>query len=342
MSKNLMKTKNPISPELLKQLKGLYRTIKKARGIIIAGHINPDGDDICSQLALGTYLNSIGKRSLVLAEDNAPRIFSFLPDVGLYRSIHGLKEKLTLEEYDLVIVVDSGDFDRIGDVRKVLPDGITVVNIDHHQGNTGFGNVNIVAEKACSIGEILYYFFQVNSIPITYPLAVHLYVSIVTDTGSFKFDNMHSEVHLIAAELMDKGVRPSDFTIHLFQNKNSSYMKLLSTMLSRMEIVEDGRIAVSTLKISDFENDDENDTDGLIDYLGMVDTVSVYILIKEKEEGLVTASIRSKYSVDVSSIAAEFGGGGHIRAAGCKTKDMSPDAFRSRLIQLIKDRLPNA
>lgn len=340
MSDNMIKTKNPVSPEHLKLLRELNRLIRKSRGVIVAGHVNPDGDDISSQLALGSYLASIGKKYLVLAEEKTPPAYSFLPDVNMIRPLETLEGKPSPDEYDLVIVVDSGDFDRIGKVRGYLPEGATVVNVDHHRGNTRFGHVNIVAEKACSIGEILYYFFKTNSIRITYPVAVQLYISIVTDTGSFRYDCMHGEVHQIASELLELGVVPADFSIYLFQNKKAAYLKLLSTMLSRMEITDNGRIACSVLKADDFKNPEDDDTDGLIEYLGMVDTVSVYVLIKEKDAGLVTASLRSKFDVDVASIASAFGGGGHLRAAGCKTDKMDLPAFKDKLVGLIRERLP--
>lgn len=335
MSTTLKKPKNP---ELTKQLKGLYREIKRSRGILIAGHINPDGDDICSQLAVGELSASLGKKFLILAEENPPRNFSFLPNINLIKNIHDLKEKPKPEDYDLLIVVDCGDYDRIGDVKNFLPEGIRTVNVDHHLGNTLFGHRNIVDEKACSIGEILYYFFRVNRLPISRNIAVDLYVSIVTDTGSFKYDCMHTEVHQIAAELLDMGVVPSEFTNFLFQNKSPDYMKLLTRTLSSMELLENGKLAVSVLNHDDFKDIQDDDTDGLIEYLGMMETVSVYILIKQKEKGQISASLRSKYNVDVAKIASSFGGGGHMRAAGCKTDKLDILAFRSELVKLVKNQ----
>lgn len=331
--------KRPKNPELTKQLKELYREIRRSRGVLVAGHINPDGDDISSILAVGEYLDSIGKRFILLADEKPPRCFSFLPNIGLIRNIHDQKEKPRSEDYDLLIVVDCGDLDRIGDVRKFLPEGIRTVNIDHHLGNSRFGHRNIVDEKACSIGEILYYFFRVNRLPITRSIAVDLYVSIVTDTGSFKYDCMHTEVHQIAADLLDRGVVPSDFTTHLFQNKNPDYMKLLARTLSSMELLENGRVAVSVLTLEDFEGIEDDATDGLIEYLGMMESVSVYILIKQKEMGQLSASLRSKFHVDVSRIASSFGGGGHMRAAGCKTGKMDIASFRTELVKLVKEQL---
>ncbi len=335
-------SKKPISPGLETDLKRLRRVINRSRGVIVAGHVNPDGDLIASQLALGVYLESVGKPFVIAAEDAVPAPLSFLPRSNrILKSHPGLYAD---HAYDLLIVLDCGDMDRIGPVRDHLPPDLTVVNIDHHRGNTLFGSLNIVAERACSIGEILYYFFRAIRFPLTRTLAEYLYVSIVTDTGHFRYDCMHSGVHRIASELLSLGVVPSDYNIHLNQNKSLSYMKLLTRTLEKMELFENGRIAVSTLGPEDFNAaGGEDDTDGLIEYLGMLDTVSVYVLIKVKagSDGRISASLRSKHNVDVARIAASFGGGGHIRAAGCRMEGTDIPGFRNKLVNLISRELPH-
>lgn len=324
-------------PHLRNKFKNLNRLIKKARSIVVAGHINPDGDDICSQLAIGEYLYSIGKKFIIAWVEDYPQTFNFLPNND--RIINITKNPINPEEYDLMIVVDSGDLGRIGDIAKLRHPGMTVVNIDHHKANTEFGDVNIVLEKACSIGEILYYFFKENHIDISYNMAVDLYVSIVTDTGSFRYDCMHREVHLIAADLLARGVVPADYTIYLNQNKPKSYIKYLALALSRLELFTDAKIAVSVIYHTDFKDQPEDETDGIIEYLGMLESVSVYILIKEKKPGFFTASLRSKYHVDVAKVALLFGGGGHMRAAGCKTDRMDCNTFREKLVESVTEQL---
>ncbi len=315
----------------------LYNLILNSRGVIIAGHVTPDGDDVSSQIVLGEFLQSIGKKFVIAWSEDVPKSFHFLPDVKSIKNIH--KEPVNPDDYDLFIIVDCGDIERIGDVRQLIRSGHTIINIDHHKINSEFGAMNIVAENACSIGEILYYFFIVNKIPVTRQMAVNLYVSIVTDTGSFSYDCMHTEVHLIAADLLERGIVPSDFNIFLYQSKSYSYIKLLTSVLSRLELIENGKIAFSHLPLSDFAGNIEDETDGIIEYLGMLESVSVYVLIKEKTPGVFTASMRSKFNVDVAKIASRFNGGGHMRAAGCRTEKLSYDEFKNKIISLIKKQL---
>jgi phosphoesterase RecJ-like protein len=324
-------------PRLEKDLSKLYRLIKKSKSLLIAGHINPDGDNIASQLALGEFLKSYGKKFTIALCEELPKQFQFLPNVSWVQNIK--KNPIVPEDYDLVIIVDSGDIDRIGEIKDFIRPYHTIVNIDHHKGNKLFGSFNLVLEKASSIGEILYYFFRVNKIDITYDMAVELYVSILSDTGSFRYDSMHQEVHLIAADLLSKGVVPAEFNISLYQNKTLDYIRLLALILSRIGLFENDKIAVSYLNFEDFNDGIEQETDGMIEYVGMLDTVSVYLMIKEKQPGLFTASLRSKYHVDVALVASAFGGGGHIKAAGCKTQKLGREEFRNSLIEEIKKQL---
>ncbi len=332
--KNLLRKMNYLN--LDNKLKDCLHLIKNSKGIIVAGHINPDGDDIASQLALGEYLLSIKKKFIIAWSEDIPKSYQFLPNLKLITNI--TETQVTSDEYDLVIIVDCGDIERIGDIRKFIKKQ-KIINIDHHEGNTNFGDLNIVLENACSIGELLYYFFKKNNIEISYNIAVDLYISIITDTGSFRYDCMHPEVHLITADLLKKGVVPSDFNIYLNQNKSLSYVKLLALVLSRLEMHQDNKIVISSLFYNDFRDVEDVDTDGIIEYLGMIESVSVYIFIKEKKPDLFSASLRSKYNVDVAKIALYFNGGGHMRAAGCKTDKMDYEKFKDTLIQKVLEQL---
>lgn len=324
-------------PRLPSELKALGKLIRRSRGVIVAGHINADGDDLASQLALGVYLEAIGKPHKIATCEAVPKGYRFIQGQERFTRIDLTPFDAT--EYDLMLVVDSGDLGRIGAVASLIHAGMTVVNLDHHKGNIRYGHVNIVAEKACSIGELLYYFFQYNGFPVKGILAQYLYLSIVCDTGSFRFDAMHPEVHQIAARLLEAGVVPAEFNILLNQNRSPSFIRLLSTALSRIEMPVNGKIAYSYLMLSDFSQQEEDETEGMIEYLGMMEPVSVYFIIKEKKEGFYTASLRSKHHVDVSKVAAVFGGGGHMRAAGCRTDNLGLEAFKTALISEISKQL---
>lgn len=320
----------------IKQLKELKKVIDRARSILITGHINTDGDNIASQLVLCEYIERLGKKCDIVWSDPVPESFMFLPGVEKIKWVG--RDKLSFDIYDTVIVVDSGDIDRTGDLAPYIKNGKYIVNIDHHKGNRYFGDLNIIVEKACSIGEILYYYFLVNKIPITYEMAYCLYVSIATDSGFFRYDCMHKEVHLIASDLLARGVIPSEVNIKVNQSKSESYFKYMTTVLNRAKLVEDGKICYSYLLKEDFDECDNLETEGLIEYLGILKSVSVYFLIKEKEKNVFTVSLRSKFEIDVALIASFYGGGGHMRAAGFKVEGSNPDVIAENVIAILREQ----
>lgn len=320
-----------LDKNLISGFEKLFALIQKSQGILISGHVNPDGDDLGSQLALSHYLSDIGKPHLLIDEEEIPERFQFLPGSDRILSFDEAGE-IDLDEYDLFIVVDSGELSRIGRVTELIGESMTVVKIDHHPSSEHFGSLNIERESASSIGEILFYFFDYFNIEVSKDAATCLFVSIVTDTGWFRFDKMSPNVHLIASELLKIGVVPIEINRSLDQMKPYSYLQLLSRVLNRLELFSENRIAISSLTLDDFSEIGDDETDGMINTIGTIDSVEVYILIKEKEPGFFSASLRSKTEIDVSIVAANIGGGGHSKAAGCRTRDLSLQDFKKKLV----------
>ncbi|MGC8764356.1 MAG: DHH family phosphoesterase [Brevinematia bacterium] len=332
MGKSFRILKNRV---LRKNLKKLHKIIEASKKVLITGHINTDGDNISSQLALASYLENINKPFDIVWSERVPESFEFIRGV---EKIKVLDEKINFSEYDIVIVVDSGDLKRIGKLSEYV-DGKFIVNLDHHKGNTNFGNLNIVVENASSIGELLFYFFTLNKIEISSEIAFYLYVSIVSDTGFFRFDSMHPDVHIIASKLLEKGINTYEINLCLNQSKSLAYLKYLKLVLNRLKLEMDNRVCYSYLLKEDFDENNNLETDSLVEYLGILRTVSVYFLIKEKEKGIYNISLRSKFDVDVSRIASNFGGGGHMRAAGCRVDGLSLEEAKEKLLNLIGKEL---
>ncbi len=318
--------------EIVKKLKVINQLIKKAKKILITGHINTDGDNIASQLALSKYLEEINKDSNIIWSEKVSNNFNYFNDINKIKTIDEIND---FSVYDLVIIVDSGDFKRIGEIGEKIKDKF-IINIDHHKGNTNFGNFNLVINKATSIGEILYYFFIVNNIKISNEIAFYLYFSIVSDTGFFRFDAVHPDIHIIASELLKKGVNNYHVNFLIYQSKTMSFIKYLGTILNRISFVLDERVCYSYLLKEDFDENKSLETDSLVEYLGMVKTVSVYFLIKEKEKNVFNVSIRSKFNVDVSKLAFQFGGGGHTRAAGFRVENISLDNLIEKILENLE------
>lgn len=319
----------PLIPEFYLPLFDEISTlIHQSSSILICSHISPDGDNIGSQMAFADYLLALGKKAFIINNDELPEDFSFLPDSERFRSYQSFNGEFP--SFDLVIILDSGEFSRIGEVANLYTDQ-PVIDIDHHDSNNRFGIVNLIDPNASSVGEILFQYFSYVNFDIPQSVAWDLYVSIVTDTGHFKYEKTRPVVHQIAAELLQKGVDPAETNRLLNQTKPASYVHLMGLALSRLTLSKEGRIAYAWIDYEELSELGMPSSDGIINILGIIDSVSVYFIVKEKEKGLLNVSLRSKFDVDVAKVAKAFGGGGHSKAAGCRSSELNRQTFIDQL-----------
>lgn len=287
--------------------------LKEKDSIAIVSHIMPDGDSIGSMLALYNVLKRMCKNVVPITGDNLPKVYSFLPGFGSICSCDSSVNR----DYDVLVVLDCGSLDRTGDC-SLIRSKITI-NIDHHITNSLFADLNLVDTNASSTGELIYQLIRLMGSDILKEEAACLYTAILTDTGCFKYSNTTLSTHQITGDLITTGI---DFgSIHDMVYKNYEYtgLKLLGKALSSIELHEDGKIAFMQLLYDDFKGIDLKDvsTSEFIDYARDIGSVETAAFIKEISPGEFRVSFRSKNRVDVRAICEKFGGGGHIRAAGC-------------------------
>jgi bifunctional oligoribonuclease and PAP phosphatase NrnA len=185
--------------------------INKSENIFIASHINPDGDNIGSILAMGLALKSLDKNVNVLKTDAIPKDFNFLPGIDLIQDF-----KDDMDSKDLFIVLDSSDGNRLGSLKKLLKITKNIVNIDHHVSNTNFGKINVVDSLSCATGEIVYRLLDYMDINIDKNIATNIYTAISTDSGSFKYESVTGDTHRIIANLLDIGIDHSNINLNLY------------------------------------------------------------------------------------------------------------------------------
>ena len=221
------------------------------------------------------------------------------------------------------IVLDCASLDRAGkEMAGILENCDSLINIDHHISNTGFGAINIVDAGASATGEILYRIMDSLGIKISPDVATNLYAAIVTDTGSFQYQNATSRCHLAASMLLDLGANHRNVQQCLNEQKNLSSIRLLEKGLSTLTLEQDGRIAWMSLPRRFFEETGCNldDSEDFVNYPKSIAGVEVGILFKEVDDGVIRIGLRSKNIADVNILAGRFGGGGHERAAGCTVR----------------------
>lgn len=296
--------------------------IKSSNNIYLASHVQPDGDNIGSLLALGRALEKMNKDISIVKVDSIPKNFQFLPNM------HFFQEPNIDEDIDLFIALDSGDMERLGVAKEIALKSKKIVNIDHHITNNNFGDLNIVSPLASSTGEIVYHIIKEMNIDIDEDIATCIYVAISTDTGSFMYDSTTMETHLIAADLLDKNIDLNKIIVNIYQSKTLEKTKLFIKSLNTLKIFKNGKIAIvkTTQKMLNDCGASIEDAEGLVSFIRDIEGVEVACILKEIDKKEIKISLRSKKEVDVSKISLKFNGGGHKRAAGCTIYENIDDA----------------
>lgn len=308
----------------------LLAALEDAKSVGIAGHIRPDGDCIGSCMGLYLYLKK-----------NYPTLCT---DVYLeelkegFTLIEGLEDIQTIcpqdKVYDLFITLDVSAADRIGVAKSLFQAAKTTMCIDHHISNEGFGDINIIFPDISSTCEVL--FWQLEEEKIDIEIAVPIYTGIVHDTGVFQYSSTTSKTMEAAGKLMDKGIPFSDIIDQSFYTKSYAQNQILGRCLMESLLVLDGRCIVGIVrrKDMDFYGLKPKDLDGIVNQLRVTRGVEVAIFLYETGSQEYKVSLRSNERVDVNEIACYFGGGGHVRAAGCTMQGSFHDVVNNLTRQI--------
>jgi len=322
----------------MEKMKEISQAIKKFNRFLITSHINPEGDSLGSQVAIAGLLRHLKKEFLIIDNDKVPEHLSFLPDISL---IQNTIDRLDMR-FDAAIVLDCPNLNRTGKVKSLVEKTGFIINIDHHVSNENFGNVNWVEKDASSTGEMVYLLYKTMGCPITKEAALSLYISILTDTGSFNYENTSQRTHEIVSSLMASGIKPYDVSKSVYENKSVGSMKLLGMALSRIDLCSGEKVAYMSVRKADFEQTGtrSEDCENFVNFARSIKGVQVAVFFREDVKGtnLFHVSFRSKGKVDVNKIASSFGGGGHSNASGCTiTGDL--EGVKEKVLKRVRDEL---
>lgn len=313
-------------------LNQIKEKINAAKNILILTHENPDGDAIGSTLALYNALKKIGKKVTVLMREVNPT-YSYLP------GFNEIKNDIeNINEYDLCIALDSSDLERLYIYKKYFEIIEDTIVIDHHITNQNFGDINYVNAVASSTCQNLIVVFATLDIAINKDIAECLYTGILTDTGAFRY-NVSPETFEFVALLLEAGIDFAKIYRLTFDTTTEKRTRILGRALSRLELLEDGKIAYTYVTDEDkkeFECDDM-DCESIVNHGRNIENVEVSVFIKEREN-TYKVSMRSNEYVDVSIIATKFAGGGHLRASGFESA-MAMEQLKQAVINEVKKQL---
>src|SRR5829696_1946658 len=285
--------------------------ITRRRRFLITSHARPDGDSIGSQLAMAFALDALGKSVRIVNADPAPEHYQDFP--GMTRI--EIAARVETPDVDAVIVMECSDLTRTGVAGL---ENQFIVNIDHHGGNRMYGALNWHDESAAACGEMVFDVIGALGVPFTVEIATHIYLALLTDTGSFHHSNITPRTFDICRQCVEAGVNPAVMARRVFDSNSFGKLKLIGALLDKMELMDKGRLAI--LHLDDdmlaATGSTHNDTEGLINLPLTAREIQAVVFFKTTSGGELRVSMRSKYDVDVRRVANEFGGGGHKNAAG--------------------------
>ena len=289
---------------------------------LMLGHVHPDADVLGTLLGLGLALEARDWSVVYGGPHPAPALLGFLPGIDRYRRLESLEGR-----FDVVVLTDCPNPQRTeGLIDQAKRAGKVVVNIDHHPDNRRYGHVNWVDATAAATGEMVYELLTALRATLTPAIATNLFTAIHTDTGSFRYSNVTTRTFTIAAALVAAGARPELVSQSLYEQRAPDALHWLGEALARIEVSEDGRMGWLALP-ADAVPERIVESEELVNYPRSVASVRVACLLRELD-GTVKVSLRGKGDVDVQQIAAQFGGGGHVNAAGCTVPGPLPEATR--------------
>lgn len=289
--------------------------------IIATVHKDPDYDAIGSLLAMGSLINALGKEITLYSPDINVKQFKHLPGVKKI-------QRTPKSEYDLAIFLDCSDHNRIAEPTN-FPNTKKIINIDHHQDNTQFGNMNLVL-KISSVGEILFNLYKALNVPLTKESAINIYAAICFDTGNFKFSNTSPDTFLAASELLKMNINTTKISEWIFEEKPKNYFEDIKQGLNNMYLDSD-----YPFMIVQIPHHPHISGESTINFFRQLENIELIIVCKEVQKSEYRISFRSKQYINVAKIAHAFNGGGHVRASGA-TYQAPFSSLKEKIIPLAR------
>lgn len=316
--------------------KKLQDIITNNQTFLITTHVNPDADAIGSEIAFYKLLSILGKKSRIVNHSSTPYNLDFLDSESVIEKYDESKHISIFNSLDVLVALDFNRVERLVSMEKGFTDSKQLkICIDHHQDPEDFVDYQFINSDFAATGHILYDFIKnTNIVDINKEIAIPLYAAIMTDTGSFRFERTNAELHRLIADLLEKGVNPSDVYDLLYDESKFSKIKMLGKCLSSLKLIANNKIGYMELTQKDFNEYDalESDTENFVNFILSIEGVRLGILFIELKNGF-KVSFRSKGLIPVNKLAGEFGGGGHINAAGATFRDKEMTSMITKILE---------
>jgi bifunctional oligoribonuclease and PAP phosphatase NrnA len=320
-----------------KDLQEAATFLRERDDFLIVSHVQPDGDAISSTVATGWLLEKLGKKFTMLNEGSVPARLRFLWKSS---EIFTAGDNQPERQYRNVICVDCADYARVGRTNQWFAQDAELLNIDHHPTNDGFGRVNLMKFHAAATAEILFELLDELGLGLDADIATAIYTGLLTDTGGFRYSNTSPLVMAMASRLLEAGVNGPELAELLLERMTMGQLRIIQRGLSRLSFSPDQRISWLWVNSEDTEESGatNDDLEGLVNYPRNIEGVEVGLLFKQNGQESVKVSLRSAGRVNVAAVAQHFGGGGHVRAAGCRLTDSLSEVIR-QVVDVVQKAL---
>lgn len=319
-------------------MENILKEFDKAQRILVTGHVNPDGDCVGAGLALMLGLHKLNSKIAkehqkvvrFILQDSPPNTTNFLKHFPLIEKYENVRTKY---KFDLVFVLDSGAYDRIGDVQNFITDDTRIINIDHHVSNNNYGHLHYVDSALSSTSEYVYNILKFIGIELDSDIGEAIYTGLVNDTGNFSYDNVSAKTFQIAAELRDLGVNNEKVVREFYDKKSLARLRMLGYAMQNFSFYKEKKLSYVYIpcEVYDKYNAKKEDSEGVVEAIRSYEDAEVALFLREEKNGLIKGSLRSN-GTDVNKIATLFNGGGHIKAAGF-TSNENCDIILEKVLQ---------
>jgi bifunctional oligoribonuclease and PAP phosphatase NrnA len=311
----------------------IIAAINEGQSFLITAHVRLDGDALGSELALFLMLSDLGKKAIVYNQDDTPEHYRFLP--GAENIVHELGD---IGQYDVGVVLDCSNLERVGEKSAQIGKIKTLINIDHHISNGGFCLLSMLDGQASSTGELLYRLMREMRCNMTKDICTNLYAAIITDTGGFRYSSTHQDTLRAAGDLVGNGANPQWISENIYENDSPARLKLLAKVLETMSLDLENKVGslFVTQEALLKTGASLDHTEGFIDIPRTVKGINISVLYTQLENKYFKVSLRSKGQINVEKVAKKFGGGGHINAAACRIMG-NIETIKLQVLKAIKE-----
>lgn len=305
------------------------KMVDEAKTIAIASHVNPDGDNLGSTLALRRSLEKYGKDIEVIAIDPIDDYLKFLPEIDQYK-------EASRDKYDLFMILDCSEFDRIGHATEIARNSDKTLVIDHHVGGKINCDLNMIYDTAPATCEIVYELIDRLNLPMDETIGTLLFTGLCTDTGRFMYSNVSEYTFNAAGKLITSGVDYEYVYRNLYQSQPVSVMQFHNEIISNAKFFDQKAFAIASKDLVEKHGVQMGDAESIVNKLRDLKEVNVSMIVKEYDDGEYKVSMRSK-TADVAAVARANGGGGHIKASGFSIFDESLEAACEKALEVLKE-----